>query len=105
MAAVSGQIMGPGVLINARWYGALLADKGDEADAIGADLAERTIEPAIPGRSIRRVKIAHDWALYKQRSRIERMFGPFKSNRAIAPQYDQLANSVLAMVHPATFRY
>ena len=66
MAAVSGQIMGPGVLINARWYDALLADKGYDADAIGADLAKRTIEPAIPGRSIRRVKIAHDRAVQDQ---------------------------------------
>jgi transposase len=84
MAAVSGQIIGPGVLVNARWYHALLADKGDDADVIGADLAERTIEPVIPGRSIRRMKITHDRALYKQRNRIDRMFGPFKFNRTIA---------------------
>ena len=84
---------------------ALLADKGYDADAIRADLAERKIEAVIPGRSNRRVKIEHDRALYKQRNRIERMFGQLKINRAIATRYDQLANSFLGMVHLATARY
>ncbi|WP_240339259.1 IS5 family transposase [Novosphingobium sp. BW1] len=84
---------------------ASLADKGYDADAIRADLAERNIEAAIPRRSNRRVKIEYDRTLYKQRKRIERMFGPLKSNRAIATRYDQLANSFLGMVHIATIRY
>jgi len=84
---------------------ALLADKGYDADAIRADLAQRKIEAVIPGRSNRRVKIEHDRALYKQRNRIERMFGQLKINRAIATRYDQLANSFLGMVHIATARY
>lgn len=54
---------------------ALLADKGYDADAIRAGLADRKIEVVIPGRSNRRVKIDHDRTLYKQRNRIERMFG------------------------------
>ena len=84
---------------------ALLADKGYDVDAIRADLAERNIEAVIPGRSNRRVKIEHDRTLYKQRNRIERMFGHLKINRAIATRYDQLANSFLGMVHLATARY
>ena len=83
----------------------LLADKGYDADAIRADLGTRTIEAVIPGRSNRRVEIEHDRALYKQRNRIERMFGHLKINRAIATRYDQLANSFLGMVHLATARY
>jgi len=84
---------------------ALLADKGYDADAIRSDLAERKIEAVIPGRSNRRVKIEYDRLLYKQRNRIERMFGHLKINRAIATRYDQLANSFLGMVHLATARY
>lgn len=84
---------------------ALLADQGYDADAIRADLAEREIEAVIPGRSYRRLKIEHHRALYKQRNRIERMFGQLKVNRAIATRYDQLANSFLGMVHLATARY
>ncbi|WP_395396511.1 transposase (plasmid) [Novosphingobium sp. BL-8A] len=85
--------------------GALLADKGCYADAIRADLAERKIKAVIPGRSNRRVKIEHDRVLYKQRNRIERMFGHLRINRAIGTRYDQLANSFLGMVHLATARY
>ena len=81
---------------------ALLADKGYDAGAIRADLADRNIAAVIPGRSNRRVKIAHDRALCKQRNRIERMFGHLKINRAIATRYDQLANSSLGMAHLAT---
>jgi transposase len=84
---------------------ALLADKGYHTDAIRSDLAARDIEAVIPGRSNRRVKIEHDRALYKQRNRIERMFGRLKINRAIATRYDQLAETFLSMVHIATARY
>lgn len=58
---------------------ALLAEKGYDADAIGADLASRNIQAVIPGRSNRRVKIEHDRTLYRQRNRIERMFGRLKT--------------------------
>jgi transposase len=83
----------------------LLADKGYDADAIRADLAERDIKAVIPGRSNRRLKIEHDRTLYKQRNRIERMFGHLKINRAIATRYDQLAETFLSMVHIAAARY
>ena len=85
--------------------GALLADKGYDSDAIRTDLAERDIKAVIPGRSNRRVKIEYDRALYKQRNRIERMFGHLKINRAIATRYDQLAETFLGMVHIASARY
>ncbi len=62
---------------------ALLADKGYDADAIRSDLAARNIEAVIPGRSNRRVKIEHNRTLYKQRNRIERMFGHLKVNVSI----------------------
>ena len=85
--------------------GALLADKGYDADAIRADLVARNIKAVIPGRSNRRVTIQHDRAFYKQRNRIERMFGHLKINRAIATRYDQLAETFLGMVNIASARY
>ena len=84
---------------------AFLADKGYDADAIRADLANRNIEAVIPGRSNRRVKIKYDRSLYKERNQIERFFGRLKINRAIATRYDQLAESFLSMVHIASARY
>jgi len=80
---------------------ALLADKGYDADAIRADLVERKIQAVIPGRSNRRVKIEHDRVLYKQRNRIERMFGHLKINRAIATRYDKTKRNFLAAVYLA----
>ena len=82
---------------------ALLADKGYDADAIRADLAARDIKAVIPGRSTRRVTIQYDRAFYKQRNRIERMFGHLKINRAIATRYVQMPSSFLGMVYLATF--
>ena len=51
------------------------------------------------------MKIEYDRALYKQRDRIERMFGHLKINRAIATRYDQLAKSFLGMAYIVTARY
>jgi transposase len=84
---------------------ALLGDKGYDGNAIRADFAKLSIEPVIPGRSDRRVKIKNDQMLCKQRNRIERMFAHLKVNRAIATRYDQLASSFLGLVHLATARY
>ncbi|WP_180275811.1 hypothetical protein [Sphingobium sp. IP1] len=50
-----------------------MSDKGYDADAIRADLAEWKIEAVMPGRSNRRVTIDYDRALCRQRNRIERM--------------------------------
>jgi transposase len=94
-----------GVLLHEAADTCLSKDLTHNGDAIRANLAKRKIEAVIPGRSNRRVKIEHDRALYKQRNRIERMFGQLKINRAIATRYDQLANSFLGMVHLATARY
>lgn len=84
---------------------AFLADKGYDADAIRADLANRNIEAVIPGRSNRQVKIEYDRLPYKEPNQIERFFGRLKINCAIATRYDQLAESFLSMVNIASARY
>lgn len=83
---------------------ALLADKRYNADTSRADLANRNIEPFIPGHSSRRLKIEDDRILYKQRNRIECMFGHLRINRVIATGYDQLAHSFVGMAHLAAAR-
>ena len=83
---------------------ALLADKGYDADAMRTDLAARNIEAVIPGRSNRRVKIEHNRTLYKQRNRIERMFGNLKQQRRIATRYDKRDDNFLASVQLASIR-
>lgn len=81
-----------------------MADKGYDSNAIRADLAERGIEAVIPPRSNRKTPIAWDAVLYRDRNRIERMFGRLKINRAIATRYDKLADSFLGMLHLAAIR-
>ena len=85
--------------------GALLADKVYDAYVTCADLARRSIEAVIPGRSNRRMMIEHDRELYKQRNHIERLFGRLKINRAVATRYDRLTESFLSMVQIAAARY
>ena len=58
---------------------ALLGDKGYDADWFRAALAERGITPCISSKANRRVHIPHDRALYRQRHRVENMFGKLKA--------------------------
>lgn len=70
---------------------------------LAARRAASEIQALLPGRSDRRVKIEHGRTHYKQRNRIERMFGHLKINRAIATRYHQLPGSFLGMLHLATY--
>ena len=54
-------------------------------------LAERGISACIPGRKNRKQPIQYDKALYKQRYRVEIMFGRLKDWRRIATRYDRCA--------------
>jgi transposase len=63
----------------------LLADKGYDADWFRAALAKRRIAACIPSKSNRKVAIPHDALLYKQRHKIENMFGRLKDWRRIPP--------------------
>jgi transposase len=63
----------------------LLADRGYDADWFRAALAERGIAACIPSKINRKVPVAHDTRLYRQRHRIENMFGKLKDWRRIHP--------------------
>lgn len=75
---------------------ALLADRGDDADWFRQVLTERGITPCIPSRTSRKIGIPHDKALYRQRHRIENMFGRLKDWRRIATRYDRCADFFLS---------
>ena len=57
---------------------ALLGDKGYDANWFRAALASRDIEACIPSKANRKVPIPHDTVLYRQRHKIEIMFGRLK---------------------------
>ena len=72
---------------------ALLADRGYDADWFRHALAERGIAACIPSKTNRKVTIPHDTGLYRQRHRIENMFGKLKDWRRIHTRYDRCAHS------------
>ena len=63
----------------------LLADKGYDADWFREALANRKIAACIPSKSNRKAPIPHDAVLYKQRHRIENMFGRLRTGDASTP--------------------
>ena len=76
----------------------LLGDKGYDADWFRDALAKRGITPCIPSRSNRRVPIPHDRMLYRQRHKIENMFGKLKDWRRIHTRYDRCAHTFMSAI-------
>ena len=76
----------------------LLADKGYDADWFRAALAKRGIAACIPSKSNRKVAIPYDPVLYKQRHKIENMFGRLKDWRRIHTRYDRCAHTYLSAI-------
>ncbi len=77
---------------------ALLADRGYDADWFRAALTERGITPCIPSKVNRKVPIPHDAVLYRQRHRIENMFGKLKDWRRIHTRYDRCAHTFMSAI-------
>ena len=84
----------------------LIADKGYDADWFREFLAMRGIEACIPGRSCRKIEIAYNKEIYKQRHKVENMFARIKDWRRIATRYDRCAHTFLsAITIAATISY
>ena len=79
--------------------GALLADKGYDADAFINSLTARGITVAIPPKLNRKVQRECDFALYRERNLVERFFNMIKHFRAIATRYEKTARNFLAGLH------
>ena len=79
--------------------GALLADKGCDADHFADSLIARAIKVVIPPKSNRKVKRDCDFALYCERNLVERFFCIIKHFRAIATRYEKTARNFLAGLH------
>lgn len=68
---------------------ALLSDKGYGGDRFRESLLIRGTLPIIPPRSNRKLPEHPDYRRYRDRNRIERMFGKLKKQRRIATRYDK----------------
>ena len=75
-----------------------LADKGYDADWFRAALAKRRITACIASKANRKTAIPHDADLYKQRHKIENMFGRLKDWRRIHTQYDRCAHTYFSAI-------
>jgi transposase len=76
----------------------LLGDKGYDADWFRNALAERGITTCIPSKSNRKTPIEHDRTLYRQRHKIENMFGRLKDWRRIHTRYDRCAHTFMSAI-------
>ncbi len=76
----------------------LLGDKGYDADWFRQALAQRGITACIPSKSNRKAPIEHDRILYRQRHRIENMFGKLKDWRRIHTRYDRCAHTFMSAI-------
>ena len=76
----------------------MIADRGYDANRIRATLREQGTISVIPGRCNRKRPIQYDERSYKDRSRVEAMFGRLKGFRRITTRYDKLGRNFLSAV-------
>lgn len=80
---------------------AVLADRAYDSDAILDWIAAHGAAPVIPPHPGRTVSRPTDWHLYRERARIECLFGKLKHFRRVFSRFDKLARRYLAFVHLA----
>jgi len=75
----------------------LITDRGYDSNGFRAALVEKDITPCIPPTRSRKVPLAYDKTLYRQRHKIENMFANLKDWRRIATRYDRCAHTFSAI--------
>ncbi len=76
----------------------LLADKGYDANWFRDGLIGKGICPCIPPKKNRKHGVNFDKTMYKQRHKVENMFGLLKDWRRIATRYDRCAHTFFAAI-------
>ena len=76
----------------------LIADRGYDADWFRQALRARGTRPCIPGRAGRTRPIRHEKQLYRQRHKIEIMFGRLKDWRRVHTRYDRCAHTFMSAI-------
>jgi transposase len=76
----------------------LIADRGYDSDPFRTALTARGTTPCIPPRKNRKVQHRYNTTLYRQRHRIEIMFGKLKDWRRIAMRYDRCAHTFMSAI-------
>jgi transposase len=76
----------------------LLVDRGYDADWFRETLQNKGIEACIPPKKNRKQKISYNAKLYKQRHKVENMFGKLKDWRRVATRYDRCAHTFFSTI-------
>ena len=76
----------------------LIADRGYDSNWLREALADKDITPCIPPTRNRKVPIAYDKMLYRQRHKVENMFAKLKNWRRIATRYDRCAHTFFSAI-------
>ncbi|MFP4126521.1 MAG: hypothetical protein ACLFU0_07740 [Alphaproteobacteria bacterium] len=79
----------------------MLADRADDSDALLAWIAAQGVVPVTPPHPVRSDPRPTDWHLYKERARIEYLFGKLKHFRRVFSRFDKLARWYIAFIHLA----
>lgn len=79
--------------------GAVLGDKGYDADHLIAHIQAQGAQAVIPPRRNRKQLRDYDHHLYKDRNLIERFFSRLKQFRRIATRYEKLARNFMSMLN------
>jgi transposase len=77
---------------------ALIADRGYDSNWFRKALTDKGVEPCIPSTKSRKLPIAYDKTLYRQRHKIENMFAKLKDWRRIATRYDRCAHTFFSAI-------
>ncbi|MEJ0095176.1 MAG: transposase [Methylocella sp.] len=77
---------------------ALIADRGYDSNWFRKALTDKGVEPCIPSTKSRKLPIACDKTLYRQRHKIENMFAKLKDWRRIATRYDRCAHTFFSAI-------
>jgi transposase len=86
-------------LIKGVEFGALIADKAFDNDALRALLNARGAAAVIPAKADRKTPIPHDAEMYKWRHLVENFFQRIKEFRRIATRYDKTDASYAAALY------
>jgi len=77
----------------------LVGDKGFDGDPQRGACLDRDVCPVIPNKRNRTDPWPFDAAAYRDRNRVERLFGKLKEFRRVATRYDKLKVTFLGFVH------
>jgi transposase len=86
-------------LLTNQKYEAILADKGYDSDSIVEHATSKGAVAIIPPKKNRKVKRKYDRNLYKERHKIECLFGFLKHYRRLFSRFDKLASRFQAFLH------